>query len=266
MQYLLLCFEPVIYNKREWASFFSLVYNQWFIHAVNCRAGVIFLVYSSNGYELSPYYWSCGWELRRGLLSWKEAKESQEALRTKCIHNSLVTLSRKRLKAVNRLFYKRKTFKLCIQVIESQELARAIACTNHAWPRPLVPLMFSLFSSKCTFFSVVILKVFWTLALNIVIRNFRKFAIWTHCICVSINCVPGELARFCHWLPLGDQRQLLYSWKFLPNSAHWLLRGHMTSNNKSVARQNLWAGSIAKSMASEGNGTLLQRGVMNFQL
>ena len=26
----------------------------------------------------------------------------------------------------------------------------------------------------------------------------------------------------------------LYSWKFLPNSArsHWLLRGHMTSNNK----------------------------------
>ena len=92
MQYLLLCFEPVIYNKREWESFFSLVYNQWFIHAVNCRAGVIFLVYSSNGYELSPYYWSCGWELRQGLLSWKEAKESQEALRTKCIHNSLVTL------------------------------------------------------------------------------------------------------------------------------------------------------------------------------
>ena len=142
--------------------------------------------------------------------------------------------------------------------------------------RPLVPLMFSLFSSKCTFFSVVILNIFWTLALNIVIRNFRKSAIWTHCICVSINCVPGEFARFCHWLPLGDQRQLLYSWKFLPNSAHRLLRGHMASNKKTVTRQNLWAGSIAKSMTSEGNGTLLianvdlrpslQRGVMNFQL
>ena len=123
---------------------------------------------------------------------------------------------------------------------------------------------------------LVILKVVWTLALNIVIRNFWKSAIWTHCICVSIDCMPWELARFCHWLPLGNQRQLLYNWKFLPNSAHWLLLGHVTSNNETVARQNLWAGSIAKSMTSEGNGTLLianvdlrpplQRGVMNSQL
>lgn len=34
VQYLLLCFEPVIYN-------------QWFIHAVNCRAGVILMVTGS---------------------------------------------------------------------------------------------------------------------------------------------------------------------------------------------------------------------------
>ena len=34
---------------------------------------------------------------------------------------------------------------------------------------------------------------------------------------------------------------LFYSWKFLLNSArsHWLLRGHMTSNNETVSRQNL---------------------------
>ena len=52
MQYLLLCFEPVIYNKREWATeselilVYDLLYtnDQLFIHAVNCRAGVIFLV------------------------------------------------------------------------------------------------------------------------------------------------------------------------------------------------------------------------------
>ena len=31
---------------------------------------------------------------------------------------------------------------------------------------------------------------------------------------------------------------LFYSWKF---RSHWLLRGHMTSNNETVSRQNLWA-------------------------
>ena len=38
-----------------------------------------------------------------------------------------------------------------------------------------------------------------------------------------------------------EQEILLHSWKFLPNSvrSHWLLRGHMTSNNKTVSRQNL---------------------------
>ena len=38
--------------------------------------------------------------------------------------------------------------------------------------------------------------------------------------------------------------------------SHWLLRGHMTSNNETVSRQNLWAGNIAKSMTSEGNSAL----------
>ena len=46
---------------------------------------------------------------------------------------------------------------------------------------------------------------------------------------------------------------LLYSWKFLPNSAHshWLLWGHMTSNNETVSYQNLWAANITKSMTSD---------------
>ena len=35
---------------------------------------------------------------------------------------------------------------------------------------------------------------------------------------------------------------VIYNWKFFPNSAHshWLLRGHMTSNNETVSRQNPW--------------------------
>ena len=67
---------------------------------------------------------------------------------------------------------------------------------------------------------------------------------------------------------------LLYSWNFFPNSArsHWLIPGHMISNNETVSHQNLWAGNIAKSMTSEGNSALepvnvdrrpqLQRGLM----
>ena len=72
--------------------------------------------------------------------------------------------------------------------------------------------------------------------------------------------------------------KLIYSWKFLPNSAcsHWFLRGHTTSNNETVSRQNLWAGNIAKSVTLEGNNVLLpanvdrrplqQRGLINFHL
>ena len=38
-----------------------------------------------------------------------------------------------------------------------------------------------------------------------------------------------------------ELNELFYSWKFVPFSArsHWLLRGHMTSNNEAVSRQNL---------------------------
>ena len=65
---------------------------------------------------------------------------------------------------------------------------------------------------------------------------------------------------------------------FFANStrSHWLLRGHMTSNNETVSRRNIWAGNIAKSMTSECNSALLpanvdrwaplQRGLMNFEL
>ena len=65
---------------------------------------------------------------------------------------------------------------------------------------------------------------------------------------------------------------------FFPNSArsHWSIRGHMTSNNETFSRQNLWAGNVAKSMTSEGNSARLpakvnrwpplQRGLMNSHL
>ena len=48
--------------------------------------------------------------------------------------------------------------------------------------------------------------------------------------------------------------ELLYSWCFSRYSApiHWLVHGHMTSNNETVSRQMPWAGNIAKTMTSNG--------------
>ena len=58
--------------------------------------------------------------------------------------------------------------------------------------------------------------------------------------------------------------------------SHWLLRGHITSNNKTVSRQNLSAGNLAKSITPRANSALLpvnvnqrvllQQGLMNLQL
>ena len=47
---------------------------------------------------------------------------------------------------------------------------------------------------------------------------------------------------------------LLYSWRFSHYSVpfHWLVHGHMTSNNETVSRQMPWAGNIAKTMTSNG--------------
>ena len=52
---------------------------------------------------------------------------------------------------------------------------------------------------------------------------------------------------------------LLYSWRFSRYSApiHWLVHGHMTSNNESVSRKMPWAANIAKTMTSKGNSSQL---------
>ena len=47
---------------------------------------------------------------------------------------------------------------------------------------------------------------------------------------------------------------MFYSWRFSRYSApiHWLVNGHMTSNNETVYRQMPWAANIAKTMMSNG--------------
>ena len=51
-----------------------------------------------------------------------------------------------------------------------------------------------------------------------------------------------------------DEGTLLYSWRFSRYSAptHWLVHGHMTSNNETVSRQMPSAGNITKTMTSNG--------------
>ena len=76
---------------------------------------------------------------------------------------------------------------------------------------------------------------------------------------VSLNFVSGNIEI------LGKQNSLfpsgpvikcltLYSWRFSRYSApiHWLVHGHMTSDNETVCRQMPWAGNIAKTMTSNG--------------
>ena len=72
----------------------------------------------------------------------------------------------------------------------------------------------------------------------------RGFFLWRHGI-------------LCQMLPVTRrivQAILLYSWRFFRYSApiHWLVHGHMTSNNETVSRQMPWAGNIAKTMTSNG--------------
>ena len=75
--------------------------------------------------------------------------------------------------------------------------------------------------------------------------------LWFYGSLINLNMVP------CHGK--GWHFTLLYSWKFFPNRAHshWLLGGHMTSNNETISRQNLWVGNIAISLTSVGNTALL---------
>ena len=60
------------------------------------------------------------------------------------------------------------------------------------------------------------------------------------------------------------QLSLLYSWRFSRYSApiHWLVHGHMTSNNETVSRQMPWAGNIAKTMMSNGKQFTVTREIL----
>ena len=72
---------------------------------------------------------------------------------------------------------------------------------------------------------------------------------WKRLPRISLTCklVPVRYWEYEYGL-------LLYSWRFSRYSGtiHWLVHGHMTSNNETVSRQMPWAGNIAKIMTSNG--------------
>ena len=64
----------------------------------------------------------------------------------------------------------------------------------------------------------------------------RKTSIHTDILyCIALHCI----VLYCI---------LLYSWRFSCYSVpiHWLVHGHMASNNEPVSRQMPWAGNFAK--------------------
>ena len=76
----------------------------------------------------------------------------------------------------------------------------------------------------------------------------------------------GYLSSFtCTVLKWKIQGILLYSWRFSRYSAsfHWLVHGHMTSNNETVSRQMPWAGNIAKAMTSNGKQFTVTRSTVH---
>ena len=73
--------------------------------------------------------------------------------------------------------------------------------------------------------------------------------------------LQNVFSEFCTGLDQDDQLLdkvmhllLLYSRRFSRYSApiHWLVHGHMTSNNETISHQMPWAGNIAKIMTSNG--------------
>ena len=59
-------------------------------------------------------------------------------------------------------------------------------------------------------------------------------------------------STFCIIILLLTGIVIYRSWHFSGYSVpiHWLVHGHMTSNNETVSRQMPWAGNIAKTMTS----------------
>ena len=87
---------------------------------------------------------------------------------------------------------------------------------------------------------------------------------------VSLDFVSGNIEIFGKQnslFPSGPVIKclLLYSWRFSRYSApiHWLVHGHMTSNNETVSRQMPWAGNIAKAMTSNGKQFTVTRSTVH---
>ena len=75
----------------------------------------------------------------------------------------------------------------------------------------------------------------------------------------ALESLSSLLPAVCShpWVPSPrqvQQKEWLYSWRFSRYSApiHWLVHGHMTSNNETVSRQMPSPGNIAKTMTSNG--------------
>ena len=125
----------------------------------------------------------------------------------------------------------------------------------------------------------ITLKFFWQLFQKNIWKRYSYYMV----IKSQIKSSYQYCSCHCYRVQLSTELKLkatyhllLYSWKLFANSprSHWLLRGHMTSNNETVSYQHLWAGKIAKSMMSQCNSALLPAKVVtdnrcqlqNFQL
>jgi len=89
----------------------------------------------------------------------------------------------------------------------------------------------------------------------VILTYWRKVCeIYGHNVIVYGCLTKLRLLKNPNERPPYSMPSKLYSWRFSRYSGpiHWLVYGHMTSNNETVSRQMPWAGSIAKTMMSNG--------------
>ena len=105
---------------------------------------------------------------------------------------------------------------------------------------------------------------------NIVGRNVLRAFRHPVATCWTCWVLKIELVRMprCNWpddYNIMQHSLLLYSWRFSRYSAsfHWLVHGHMTSNNETVSREMPRAGNIAKTMTSNGKQFTVTRSTVH---
>ena len=153
--------------------------------------------------------------------------------------------------------------RLLYRVNSCDELGGSIACAwNSQMASSLSQICVACSTMKMSSFPLWSFSCFSSSFTGIEVSNEEEYSILRILYCYSLQ--QHIFLAFCNdfdthyrmlaYILLRNKTLLLYSWRFSRYSAsfHWLVHGHMTSNNETVSRQMPRAGNIVKAMTSNG--------------